>query len=579
MFDSPNCSLYYDPDAITHLIEYKGDFKGQIENVNYACGAEITESIGLVCVKSNDIEKLRRDVTSIVFFDFRPIQVLQDISPSSVDNINNIKINPYLNLTGKDVLVGIVDTGIDYLNEEFILEDGTSRIVNIWDQTIRRKDTDKRDLYIGETYSNEQINEAIKASKNSRNPYDIVPTKDEIGHGTKVAGVIGARGYNSQFQGVAIDCKFVIVKLMENENFKKQLQVNGVAQVPVYNNTEVATAIEYLKKIFKDLKKPMVILIGVGGTEGSHDGLNLLSRYLTSVGNIRGICLIAGVGNEGAAQGHASGNIEKEGESKIVEINIPKILKYFSMRIWVQMPNRASINVISPTGESSKVINSFLGRKESYHFIFTNTDMEVRYYTPEHFTGHEVIEILFHNIKPGIWRITLIGQYITDGRYNIWLQPSTTLPENTVFLEPDPYSTIVIPSTAQNIISVAYYGNNFNIIATSGKGFSTNGDINPDIATLGVNILTTKALGGVTTISGSSAASAIVAGVSALLLEWGIVKGNDPTMYSNKIRSYLIYGAERNNLYRFPSKEIGFGALDLLGTFDIISRIYRTNID
>ena len=127
--------------------------------------------------------------------------VLQDISPSNVDNINNIKINPYLDLTGRGVLIGMVDTGIDYLNEEFIREDDTSRIVKIWDQTIQNN-TDES-VYIGKTYSNEQINNAIKAYRNNEDPYEIVPSKDEIGHGTQMAGIIGARGYNKEFQGIA----------------------------------------------------------------------------------------------------------------------------------------------------------------------------------------------------------------------------------------------------------------------------------------------------------------------------------------------------------------------------------------
>ena len=199
----------------------------------------------------------------------------------------------------------MVDTGIDYLNEEFIREDGTSRIVSIWDQTI--PDTEDQSVYIGVTYSNEQINNAINASKNNEDPYQIVPSKDDVGHGTKIAGVIGARGYNGSFQGVAQDSNFVIVKLFESINFKNILQENGVEYTPVYNAAEVLAAIEYLKNFAINTKQPMVIYIGVGTTEGSHDGNNLISRYLTSVGTTRGIVSVAGVGNEGAAEGHASG--------------------------------------------------------------------------------------------------------------------------------------------------------------------------------------------------------------------------------------------------------------------------------
>ncbi|MDZ5010180.1 S8 family serine peptidase, partial [Clostridium perfringens] len=205
------CSLFYDPNAGNYLIQYRGNFKEEIDKVSYACGAIITNTIGVIAVNENDLSRLRKDVPSIVYVDFRSGAVLQDISPSYADNINNIKINPYLDLTGKGVIVGIIDTGIDYLNPEFIREDGTSRILSIWDQSINEYEHPEfskpnNDLYIGQRYSNEEINSAILASKNNQDPYAIVPSKDEVGHGTKVAGIIGARGYTSEIQGVAHDC-------------------------------------------------------------------------------------------------------------------------------------------------------------------------------------------------------------------------------------------------------------------------------------------------------------------------------------------------------------------------------------
>lgn len=203
--------------------------------------------------------------------------------------------------------------------------------------------------------------------------------------------------------------------------------------------------------------------------------------------------------------------------------------------------------------------------------------MTVRYYVPEQFTGHEVIAVSFNNIKPGIWTLQLRGDYITDGKYNIWLPPQKTLPEGTRFLQSDPFVTLTIPSTARNVLTVAYYGNDNALIAASGKGFGITDTIsNPDIATIGIDILTTKVAGGVTTVSGSSAAAGIVAGACALLLQWGIVNGNDRTMFSSKVISYLIHGADRSfPIYRYPNREIGYGFFDLLGTFNVISRSYR----
>ena len=572
MSNSRDCNLYYDPNTVHYLVQYRGNFKERIDKVSYACGDVITDTIGVISVQVKDLDRLLREVPEIVFRGIRSMFVLQDISPSSVDNINNIKINPYLNLTGRNVLIGIVDTGIDYLNEEFIREDDTSKVVNIWDQTI--KDNMDSSVYIGQTYSNEQINNAINAYRKKEDPYQIVPSKDEIGHGTKVAGIIGARGYNNQFQGIAPESNFVIVKLWESTNFRKQLEENNVEYTPVYNASEILAGLEYLRKVSMERQQPMVIYIGVGSTEGSHDGTNMISRYVTSLGNNRGLCCVAGVGNEGDSQGHTSGYIKNVGDTKVVDLKIPKELKYFDINIWVRRPNVVSINVISPTGEASAIIEVKTGKVQTTKFVFLNTTMTVRYFNPEHFTGHELIRIEFNNIKPGIWSFNLIGNYIIDGRYDIWLAPKSTLPENTVFLEPDPYNTLTMPSEAVNVVTVAYYGNNNALIAASGKGFNVGNLINPDVSTIGINILTTKVSGGVTTFSGSSAATAIVAGACALLLQWGIVDGNDPTMYSKKIRTYLMYGANRNQLYKYPSREIGYGDFDLLGTFNIISRTY-----
>ena len=570
-----NCNLYY-TDSPNYLVEYRGNFKEEIDKISYACGDTITKTIGVISTSPQYLDRLLKDVPSITFIDPRSKYVLQDISPSSVDNINAIKINPYLDLTGRGILIGMVDTGIDYLNEEFIREDDTSRITSIWDQTIQ--DTSDQSVYIGKTYSNMEINNAINVYRNKQDPYGIVPSKDDIGHGTEMAGIIGARGYNKEFQGIASNCEFVIVKLLESINFKNQLEANGVKYTPIYNTSEVLAGIEYLNNFSVKANMPMVIYLGIGTTEGSHDGNNLLSRYLTLVNTIRGIVTVAGVGNEGAAEGHASASIKAVGDISTIELKIPREIKYFSFSIWVLKPNRASLNVISPNGEASNFIKSKINETESINFVFFNTEMTIKYYIPEHFTGHEVIAVNFTNIKAGIWTIQLRGDYITDGKYHIWLPPQKTLPEDTKFLQSDPFVTLTIPSTARKVATVAYYGNDNALVAASGKGYNTRDLVlNPDIATIGTNILTTKPSGGVTTVSGSSVATAIVAGACALLLQWGIVNGNDKTMYSTKVVVYLIHGADRSNTsYKYPSREIGYGFFDLLGTFDIISRSYRS---
>ena len=379
---------------------------------------------------------------------------------------------------------------------------------------------------------------------------------------------------------MAEQCEFLIVKLFESSNFKANLKENNINDVPVYNTSEIVAAVEYLKEYFYKLNnKPMVIFIGVGTTEGSHDGTNLISRYINSIGLIRGICLVTGVGNEGDAQGHVFGYINNTGESSTQEISIPREMKNFKINIWVKRPNIFSINILSPTGEASNLIKAKLNKIQKNKFIFTDTEFTVSFRTPDNFTGHQVIEVNFSNIKPGLWKLQLIGEYVIEGRYDIWLPPKRVLPENLVFLSPNPYTTLTIPGTAKNVITAAYYGENKIILADSGKGFTLdygyNSGIKPDISTIGINIITTKALGGETLFSGSSAASAITAGGCALLLEWGIIKGNDKKMYSRKIRSYLIYGANRSTVNKYPNEESGYGEFNLLGTFNVIAKIYE----
>jgi subtilisin family serine protease len=564
--------MYYNPNFANFIIEYRGNYKEQIDKIPYACGDVITESIGVLSIEYKNLKQIMIDVPAIIFIGYRPIFVLEETSPSNVDNINIIKISPYLNLTGRGVLVGLADTGIDYLNPEFIREDGTSRVISLWDQSVM--DGNNPSVYMGEIYSNEQINRAIAASRNNEDPYQIVPSRDEIGHGTKVAGIIGARGYGGEFQGVAHDCDYIIVKLFESSNFKNRLTENGITNVPTYNASEIIAALEYLKNASLALSRPMVINLNVGTTDLSHDTLSLTARYIASLGSINGICTVIGVGNEGDSQGHASGTIISAGDSKVVELRIPREMKSLIFRIVVQKPSRVSLRVTSPTGESSSLYESKIDKQEQHLFVYTNTVMNIRYLTPEHFTGHEMIQIDFANIKPGIWKFQLIGEYVINGRFDIWLPPKNTLPEGTVFLEPDPYNTLTVPSTALNVVTVAYFGENNSRLPSSGRGYNTDGTINPNIATLGANILTTQAGGGNATASGSSAASAIIAGASALLLEWGIIKNNDRTMNSKKIISYFYYGAYRNVIYKFPNRETGYGDFDLLDTFNIISGSY-----
>ena len=392
-----------------------------------------------------------------------------------------------------------------------------------------------------------------------------------------MAGIIGARGYNGKMSGIANNCDFLVVKLLESPNYKKILRENRLPSVPVYDNSEVLSAIVYLYNEAQKLGRPIVIYLGVGSTQGSHDGLNITSMYITSIGSRSGVVFVAGTGNLGNAEGHVTRYIKNVGDIDIVELSIPKEIPIFSFYIWVQKPNRMSLSIISPAGEEIGFFIQKVEAKYDRKFYLTDTDIQVEEYDPENYTGHQVYHLKFRNIKSGIWKLKLRGDYLINGRYDIWLNDKSLMPEGTKFLEPNPYNTLTIPSTAMRVVTVAYYSNvTGGIQSESGKGFNTNYLINPDIATVGTNILTISPDGnGVITVSGSSAATAVVAGVCALLFQWEVIDKNDITINSTKMRSVLIYAAKRKENFAYPNEENGYGDMDLAEVFNIIAGNYR----
>ena len=567
---------YLNEDYLHYVVEYRGDFKEQLSKVDYAWGVPVTDTLGIISVQSKDIDRLRVDVPAIIFIEARSIYVLQDIDPSNIDQIQNVKMNPYLNLSGKGVLVGMIDSGINYLNQEFIREDDTSRVLKIWDQSIQGNNISE--FGFGTVYSDVEINEAIKVHRRGGDPYSIVPSKDEIDHGTKMAGIIGARGYNGKMQGIANDCDFLVVKLLQSPNYQKVLRENNIKPYPVYANSEILAAIAFLKRAAKELGRPLVIYFGVGSYDGSHDGYNITARFISSSASREGVIFIAGTGNAGDAEGHVTNYIKNSGEIDTVELRISRQMKSLEFYIWVQKPDKMSLNVIDPSGEEMGFFEAKIYTVENKDFYLIRTNLQVTCYNPENFTGHQVFFLSFTDIKSGIWKLQLRGEYITNGRYDIWLPDKNLLPEGTKFLNSTPYNTLTIPSTARKVTTVAYYNSiNGSFLASSGKGFNSNYLINPDIAADGTNILTTSGDDNkIVTASGSSVATAIVTGATCLLVQWFANDIKSIGIYSTKLRSSLIYSAKREMVYNYPNEDIGYGKLDLLEVFNVLGGGYRS---
>lgn len=554
------------------VVEYAGDILSEFIKLDYACVFIINEIYGVVVVKKGEENRLFAESKTITNIERNKAFTLSSISPLESSNIYKFHNNPFLNLRGTGVIVGILDTGIDYLNKEFMTEDGNTRIVGILDQTIQSNDP-KVSTNFGIFYSSSDINRAIKAQREGKDPYKIVPHKDNVGHGTEVAGIIGARGING-VTGAAPDCRFLVVKLKEAD--KNLLTENAIYYTDkiIYSTSEIMVGINYLVEYHNGVNRPMVICLPLESNSGGHAGQSVIERFIDRYVTTRGLIAVSGVGNEGDSATHTAGRFTRSGEVETVELQIDDNQKGISIFIWANSPDKISVGIVSPSGEVVERVPAKLQQRKEITFIYEKTKAEITYYFPENATGNEFIRIVMYNVKGGLWQIRLTADYIVDGRYDIWIYQRYLLEPNTRFLSPVADITLCTPSTANNIITTAYYNQDKDtLMPESGRGYTRDGRIKPDLAIGGYNVLTTTVGGGTKLVTGSSIATGILAGTVALILEWGIIKGNDPYLYTNKVRTYLIRGTKKRLGDIYPNRELGYGILDLNGVFENIRSI------
>lgn len=566
-----NESIYQDQNYYSVIVEFKQDMEKELQDYDNVYLYKLTDKFGILTAPYKQMNSILRKLKFILDVEYGAIFTLTDVSPIEASKAQVITSNPYLNLSGNGVLVGIIDTGIDYLNEEFINEDGSSRILSLWDQTLineKGNDSSLPDLF-GKSFSKADITKAISAKKNGLDPYSIVESKDNNGHGTAMASIIGARGKNKDVTGVAPNCEFVIVKLAEIKEFM-------IDEFGLYGGTEeryetinVVFAIRYLSYIAKKYSKPMAVYVPLGTNYGGHDGTSIIESLLDSIAQNNGVIPVANVGNQGNTDTHAAGRIEKNNDIENIELNIGPLQKNLIFYIWINTPNKVSVRIISPSGESSPNVSSRLKNEQNYKYIYEGTELKIKIESPDQVTGDEKISVSFKNIRKGIWKIQLTGDYIVDCKYNSWLPQKELLAPDTKFLSSDQYTTLMVPSTGRNTITTAYYNQNTNyIVPSSGRGYTRDNRIKPEVSSGGINALVATPGGGITTISGASVAGAVTAGCITLILQWGIVNKNDERLYSKKVKTYLIRGTTKRDGDIYPNKESGYGFINLEGVFN-----------
>lgn len=498
----------------------------------------------------------------------------------AVSCITPVTRPPY-SLSGQGVLVGLVDSGIDYSHPDFRSEDGSTRIVALWDQTIQAaggSDQGEEEppgienarvpgpppgYTQGTLYTREDINAALAAGSTAQQ-LQILPSVDLSGHGTHVAGICCGNGRASRgrYAGVALESELLVVKLgnVEGNSFPR--------------TTRLMEAVNWLIEIAMERNQPIAINLSFGNSYGSHSGRSLLETYLNEMTSVWKNIICIGTGNEGGAGRHTGGVVGRDyltndGVTE-VEVSIGEGTPSVNIQLWKNYYDDFDIELVSPGGQSSGPVRRVLGTQR---FILEQT--EILMYYGEPLPYNPLQEIYFDllprentgntgRINSGIWRIRLYPRKIVEGNFDMWLPAGGLLPANTRFLRPTEMTTLTIPSTTDGAVSVGAYDGRTNSFAPfSGRGYTRdNRVIKPDIVAPGVDIMSTAPGGGYTVKSGTSMATPFVTGSGALLMEWGIVRENDAYLYGEKLRAYLIDGArELPEESRYPNPLFGYGAL------------------
>lgn len=554
-----------------YLINYTGEIDKIISSIPNSFAIPLTPYVAAAFIDPN-YESTFLSLQNIELIEPFVEYILTEVSPLESSNITQFNEGFPIDLTGTGVVVGLIDSGIDYTNKEFLREDGTSRILSIWDQSDS-SGTAPPGLGYGSEYNNEQINQAIKEGLNGKSPFELVPEIDTLGHGTKCAGIIGARGYGD-VKGAAPNCDFLIVKLRVVDTITS---LSDTTTTPIFSNVDIATAMYYLIQYRALTQRPMVVFLPVSSNFGGHDGKRPIEELIDYYSFESNVIFAVGTGNQGNSQTHYYGKINSTSEISNIDVQIGPNQNYLYVHIWSTYPDKISIGMISPSGQVIPKIAVKISQQETLNFIYEKTNVSIQYFFPISSSGNELILIYFEKPTPGVWRIILYGDYIVQGTFNAWMSQRPISKVGTFFLNSDNFVTLTIPSTSYSSICTGFYNqNNDSLEINSGVGFTIDNRVKPNLTTGGVNMLTIAPNNKIAVITGASVATAVLAGAIALILQWAVVNKNLPTISAEIVKAMLLLGTKKRSKDIYPNPYAGHGLLDLIGTFNALRGIYNT---
>ncbi|MBQ6888793.1 MAG: S8 family peptidase [Lachnospiraceae bacterium] len=562
-------------DYLDLIIDYDiSDAYMEIEDVD-ACKVPVDEQYRVLYIERAAVAPI-----SISRYVYQYVPKLYGLmqEPFNSRNLSDTGIlrvqRPPLSLTGRGTVVAIIDTGIDYTEPVFRNPDGSTRILAIWDQTLNSSDypgySTPEDIPYGLEFTREDINRALRGET------EPLPTKDQNGHGTAMASVAAGSslGNGLEFLGAAPECDIVVIKLKEAKQYLRDYYLIRDGAVAFQEN-DIMFGIKYAQSFNIPIERPVVMCLGIGTNMGDHAGNSALDTYLNQTSARRGQAVVVCGGNEGNAAHHFSQLLSQntyveEEPYENVEIRVGEGEKGFILEMWGNTPNIFSASIRSPGGEVIPEFRLGLGQSLTYSFVYERTRITIDSVIVEQGSGDELITFRFDAPTPGVWNIRVS----VDGRphnavFHMWLPITDFLTSDTYFLNSSPYTTLTEPSLTKNVLTTSTYdSSNNSFYVNSGRGYSRDNTIKPDVAAPGVLIPTIRG-----TRTGSSMGAALTAGAVAQFMEWAVVRENDRLAEGKQVKNYFIRGAEREDYLTYPNREWGYGRMNINGTFEQLAGI------